>query len=435
MRLFYLIYFVFVTWVLQSCAGQVGNFAGGKNPGSTSTTKTSGADATGTTQTAKTGGPASSVPSRSQPNVAPKYSLMIPITPFSNMASGYQATNPGFRAILKDSGGNVIAAGPMSIDAAMNGTQDDASQGSAYGRLVLNVNLAYVDSRYADTQGDGAGTLSICMAQAPGASFDQSGCKNLSGNMHPDRPFQYLDMKVLFKTGDHKISITRFDGDTGEGGTSQQIALAVYHPAFGFAAPGKAFKDYQSPLVLDWNRDGKINLTDVWDIKNTVLFDLLGNGKKVTTGWIGKGDAFLALDTDGSGVIDSGRKLFGEHSATVDGTQKQFDNGFLALAQYDENHDGVIDAKDPIFSKLLIWRDTNHNGKSESSELVRLADTDVVSISLAYETVKDTTGVVRVLDNEIRVRSEYQTKSGAKFSIVDVWFKQRTLNPVAFLED
>ena len=45
----------------------------------------------------------------------------------------------------------------------------------------------------------------------------------------------------------------------------------------------------------------------------------------------------------------------------------------------------MIDHNDPIFTSLRFWRDENHNGISELSELHPLPDLNVLSISLDFK--------------------------------------------------
>jgi hypothetical protein len=61
---------------------------------------------------------------------------------------------------------------------------------------------------------------------------------------------------------------------------------------------------------------------------------------------------WLVLDRNGDGAITID-ELFGDATPLADGTPAK--NGFAALAQYDANHDGVIDAGDPIFAQLALW--------------------------------------------------------------------------------
>jgi len=91
-----------------------------------------------------------------------------------------------------------------------------------------------------------------------------------------------------------------------------------------------------------------------------------------TTPWI-------ALDRDGDGAITNGAELFGSSTVLADG--RTATNGFEALAALDANHDGVIDARDPLFGSLLLWSDRDGDRTSSPDELVPLASR-IVSISL-----------------------------------------------------
>jgi hypothetical protein len=135
------------------------------------------------------------------------------------------------------------------------------------------------------------------------------------------------------------------------------------------------------PLVLDLNGDG-IHLKDE---AHGVHFDFSGDHFAELTGWVGPDDGFLVLDKNGNGKIDNISEMFGNPiwdpkesihtgNATID--------GFAALAVYDTNQDGKIDASDPQFAQLQVWQDLNQNGVTDPGEIKTLTELGILSISL-----------------------------------------------------
>jgi hypothetical protein len=127
-----------------------------------------------------------------------------------------------------------------------------------------------------------------------------------------------------------------------------------------------------SPIVIAINKRRDYQLTSAFD---GVSFDLNGDGVAEPIAWTMAGDdvAFLAIDRDGDGKITSGKELFGNF--TVPGVE----NGFAALQSLNlalngNVRVGSIDADQPLFAKLLLWTDRNHNGVSEPSELQPFGD-------------------------------------------------------------
>ncbi len=175
-----------------------------------------------------------------------------------------------------------------------------------------------------------------------------------------------------------------------------------------------------SPLVLDFMKKGLPETLS--KDESGVEFDHLGSGKAVTTGWIsGSEAAFLVKGSAShfsSGKV-SGANLFGEGTKLLNGNNAQ--DGFEALAQYDHNKDGVIDAKDAIYSQLSAWFDYNSNGEVDSGEMVALKDKGVDSINLRYTKLPISEAFSN--GNDIRYKSSALSKDqSVKANVYDVFF-------------
>jgi hypothetical protein len=125
-----------------------------------------------------------------------------------------------------------------------------------------------------------------------------------------------------------------------------------------------------SPIIVDTTGQG-FQLTSAED---GVIFDISGTGHPVLIAWTAtkSGNAFLALDRNHNGKIDSGKELFGNFTAQPpcpDGGHT-CRNGYRALAEFDKpenggNGDGIIDSRDAVFSHLRLWIDQNRDGISQ----------------------------------------------------------------------
>ena len=167
-----------------------------------------------------------------------------------------------------------------------------------------------------------------------------------------------------------------------------------------------------SPIIIDVEGRG-FQLTD---ISGGVQFDLRATGAKKQMAWTasGSGDAFLALDRNGNGVIDDGTELFGSFTPQPKSSRP---NGFIALAQYDKpenggNGDGVIDNRDAMYNSLLLWIDENHNGVSEPNELHSLASMGVESLDLRYKEDRYRDQFGNAFKYRAQVRSSKQDRVG-----------------------
>ncbi len=171
-----------------------------------------------------------------------------------------------------------------------------------------------------------------------------------------------------------------------------------------------------TPLILDLNGDGVHTTT----LDKGVAFDVQGNGRLVKTAWVDANDGLLALDLNNDGQINNGTELFGDSTRLSSGNTAQ--DGFQALAQYDGNHDAVIDGLDDVFSNLKVWVDANQNGVSEASELHTLVQMNVHSLQLT-----NTPSTQMDNGNLLGLLSSWTNTSGRTHALADVLLTNTSL--------
>ncbi|WP_107820362.1 calcium-binding protein [Neisseria sicca] len=193
----------------------------------------------------------------------------------------------------------------------------------------------------------------------------------------------------------------------------------------------KIFDDYKNPV----NRDGKYHIYDplILDLDGDgietvshngykgALFDHDGDGIRTASGWVASDDGLLVVDRNGDGIINDGKELFGDSSVLKDGTKAA--HGYAALAEYDSNGDGVVDAKDADFDKLRVWRDLNQDGVSQKEELFTLEEVGVQSLNVAYQDTNQNLGN----GNRLAQEGSYTGKDGNVRKMGDLLFGNNTL--------
>jgi hypothetical protein len=149
----------------------------------------------------------------------------------------------------------------------------------------------------------------------------------------------------------------------------------------GGAIQKTASTDRVAVILLSTKAESDLRLTTASD---GVLFDLDGSGIRRRVGWTAAGSdvAMLAIDVDGDGEITSGKELITNRS--IPGSSNCFAAlRVLAMRSNGGVERGSVTSDDPPFERLLLWRDSNHNGIGEPTELVAVGQS-FSAIGLGY---------------------------------------------------
>lgn len=167
-----------------------------------------------------------------------------------------------------------------------------------------------------------------------------------------------------------------------------------------------------SPIVIDLDGNGIV----ANGLLDGAQFDHDGNGYAERSGWVQGQDGLLVMDRNGNGKIDNGRELFGSETLLASGSKAS--NGYQALTELDDNHDGHIDVQDAAYTMLRVWRDKGGDGLVSDGELSTLADAGVQSIATGYSE----TNLVDSQGNTTKQIGSFVRNDGGIGQTADIWF-------------
>ncbi|MFC1836456.1 hypothetical protein ACFL2Q_17330, partial [Thermodesulfobacteriota bacterium] len=201
-------------------------------------------------------------------------------------------------------------------------------------------------------------------------------------------------------------------------------AIAAALGLFAGAGTGQEELTRRDPLIPDIDGDG----LETTSVANGTFFDHNADGFAENIGWVGPDDGLLVRDRNGNGTIDDGTELFGDQTPLKNGSTAS--NGFEALAELDDNLDGVIDVNDLAYDDLRVWQDTNADGVSTADELHTLDSLGIDSVSTSSTPRNETDPQGNVLTDVGNFTREdastgevgnYDLQSSPTFTIPNEW--------------
>lgn len=228
----------------------------------------------------------------------------------------------------------------------------------------------------------------------------------------------YYGMKDFFES----LGAPTPESENGLYGPTSALEDGVLDPMeAAFDEAEGASPDLPCPLVLDLDGDGTGSVA----LSGNAYFDHAADGFAEATGWADVSDGILVMDRNLNNRIDSGRELFGNQTLLQSGQLAA--NGFAALAEWDGNSDGKIDAADSVWGNLQIWQDVDGDGVSAADELLSMSEAGVLSINLAYSAGSG----VDANGNEVWLTGSFTRTDATSGEVTDYRFATNTVRSIA----
>lgn len=249
-------------------------------------------------------------------------------------------------------------------------------------------------------------------------SIDLSTCEEIPGPQNAHLDLYIVPEEIGSSFSQHKINIDTTPLALGGGYTLNYLAMSS-------KAQDSACDDAGAPLMIQLSNHATVlSLTAPTD---GIEMDLLGGKSyqsshdKVLASWFtpnSAGDVFVLVKPNKDHLVLGANEMFAD--TTLGPDTKYAKQGFAALAKFDDNKDLMISTDDVVFSELRLWKDSNHDGQVQESELSNLGDQKVRAIDLRYATQY---GEVDVYGNQSRNKSVVVMEDETYGVAFDLWLR------------
>ena len=185
--------------------------------------------------------------------------------------------------------------------------------------------------------------------------------------------FGALEHMAVYEAGTHFLRLTDQNqiepSADGPNSSAEVIAALTQMRTWKVEQP----IELVSPILFSLSPGA--DLGRLLDTTARVDFDLRGYGPAAQWSWIRPEAGLLVWDPEKTGVITSGRQLFGNYTFQIARA-----TGYEALAALDDDGDGFLRGAE--LAGLRVWFDRNGNGRSDPGEVVDLAECGIVALAV-----------------------------------------------------